>query len=112
MNYWLHRISHIAELSYPLLDKVFLTIGFSDFTHQEFIDKVLQDDWNYFNVQFQEMWGKVSRTTTFGDFSNSIREILSLFQVGEPFFVCEIKDGLEFSKMLLNAGINLLNTNL
>lgn len=40
MNYWLHRISHKAELSYPLLNKGFLTIGFSDFTDNEFIDKV------------------------------------------------------------------------
>lgn len=62
MNYWLHRISHLAELSYPLLDKGFLTIGFSDFTQKEFIDKVIEDDWSYFNGQFQEMWGKVPRT--------------------------------------------------
>lgn len=62
MNYWLHRISHVAELSYPLLDKGYLTIGFSDFTNSELIDKVLANDWNYFNGQFQEMWGTVPRT--------------------------------------------------
>ena len=39
MNYWLHRISYLAELSYPLFERGFLTIGFSDFTKKEFIDK-------------------------------------------------------------------------
>jgi restriction endonuclease Mrr len=61
MNYWLHRISHIPELSYPLLDKGFLTIGFSDFTNAEFIEKVLANDRDYFNKQFQEKWGKIPK---------------------------------------------------
>jgi hypothetical protein len=39
MNYWLHRISHHAEIAYPLLDKGYLSIGFSDFATQEFIKK-------------------------------------------------------------------------
>ena len=30
-NYWIHRISHIAEISYPLLDNNYLSYGFSDF---------------------------------------------------------------------------------
>ncbi|MFW5983084.1 MAG: restriction endonuclease [bacterium] len=93
MNYWLHRISHIAELSYPLLDKGFLTIGFSDFTKKEFIDKVLEDDWNYFNEQFQEMWGKVPRTRhnlwRFLKFSKG--DIVIVPSWG-TFFVCEIID--------------------
>lgn len=63
MNYWLNRITRLAELSNPLLEKGYLTIGFSDFTHyhKDFIDKVLDDDWNYFNGQFFEMWVKVQR---------------------------------------------------
>ena len=93
MNYWLHRISHFAELSYPLLDKGFLTIGFSDFTRKEFIDKVLEDDWSYFNGQFQEMWGKVPRTR------HNLWRFLK-FKMGDivivpswgTFFVCEIID--------------------
>lgn len=56
MNYWIHRISHIAELSYPLLNKGFLTIGFSDFTNDEIIEKVKAGDWAYFNEQFREKW--------------------------------------------------------
>lgn len=30
-NYWIHRISHIAEISYPLLDVGYLSYGWSDF---------------------------------------------------------------------------------
>lgn len=93
MNYWLHRISHHAELSYPLLDKGFLTIGFSDFTQNQFINKVLEDDWNYFNGQFQEMWGETPRTR------HSLWRFLK-FNQGDiivvpsrgSFFVCEIID--------------------
>lgn len=93
MNYWLHRISHIAELSYPLLEKGYLTIGFSDFTHEKLIDKVLEDDWNYFNKQFQKMWGKVPRTRhnlwRFLKFSKG--DIIIVPSWGS-FFVCEISD--------------------
>ena len=30
-NYWLHRISHEREVSYDLLEKGYLTIGWSNF---------------------------------------------------------------------------------
>ena len=44
MNYWLHRISLCAELSHPLLDMGFLTIGYSDFLQEEgIIEKILSD---------------------------------------------------------------------
>lgn len=61
MNYWVHRISHQAEVSYPLLNKGYLTIGFSALTDKMFIDKVLEDNWNYINSQFQEKYGRVPR---------------------------------------------------
>lgn len=45
MNYWLHRISHHAHISHPLLfDHNKLTIGFSDFSSQKFIDDVLEPE--------------------------------------------------------------------
>lgn len=45
MNYWLHRISHHAHVAHPLLFKSNkLTIGFSDFSSQQFIDDVLKPD--------------------------------------------------------------------
>jgi restriction endonuclease Mrr len=93
MNYWLHRISHIAELSYPLLEKGFLTIGFSDFTSQEFLEKVLKDDWNYFNRQFQEMWGSIPRTRhNLWRFLRFDKGDIIIVPSWGTFFVCEIID--------------------
>ena len=46
MNYWLHRISHLAELSYPLLEKGYLTIGFSDFSDELTINNVENNNEN------------------------------------------------------------------
>ena len=67
MNYWLHRISHHAEVSYPLLDKNILTIGFSDFANQGFINTILNDDsrekrWSTLEKGFDETWGCRPRT--------------------------------------------------
>lgn len=93
MNYWLHRISHVAELSYPLLDKGYLTIGFSDFTNKKFIDKVLDDDWNYFNNQFQEMWGKIPRTRhNLWRFLKFGKGDIIIVPSRGSFFVCKISD--------------------
>ena len=39
MEYWLHRISHEAEISWPLLEKGILTIGFSDLSDSDFLSK-------------------------------------------------------------------------
>lgn len=92
-DYWLHRISHTAELSYPLLDKGYLTIGFSDFTCKEFVDKVIKDDWNYFNEQFQEMWGKVPRTRhNLWRFLHFKKGDIVIVPSWGTFFVCEVID--------------------
>lgn len=37
---WLHRISYHKEVSYPLLDIGYLSIGFSDLAEPDFIEKV------------------------------------------------------------------------
>jgi len=76
MNTWLHRISHHAETSYPLLEKGYLTIGFSDFCQTDFIAKTVEEGWSYFNSVFQEEWGKTPRTRH------------SLWR-----FICEMKKG-------------------
>ncbi len=62
MNYWLHRIAHCAPLSYPLLDKGYLTIGFSDFAEKALIDKVLEGDRNHFDNQFKARWSRIPRS--------------------------------------------------
>src|SRR5690606_12203439 len=85
--------SHLAELSYPLLDKGFLTIGFSDFTYSEMVDKVLENDWNYFNTQFKEMWGNVPRTKqNVWHFLKKEKGIIVIVPSWGTFYVCEIID--------------------
>ncbi len=61
MNYWLHRISHHAEVSHPLLSKNLLTIGFSDFAYPSFIDDVLTGGWQAIETAFDEQWGERPR---------------------------------------------------
>jgi predicted Mrr-cat superfamily restriction endonuclease len=56
MNYWLHRVSHLEHVSYPLLDNGYLSIGFSDFSDKKFLEKVSEEDWDFFEKQFDEIW--------------------------------------------------------
>lgn len=93
MNYWLHRISHTAELSYPLLDKGYLTIGFSDFTDKDFIDKVITDNWKYFNDQFEYMWGTIPRTRhNLWRFLHFRKGDIVIVPSWGTFSICEIVD--------------------
>jgi len=62
MKYWLHRISYFANVSYPLLDKGYLSIGFSDFTDETFIKEVSESNWDYFEKAFKETWGNCPAT--------------------------------------------------
>lgn len=117
-NYWLHRISHIAEVSYPLLDKGYLSIGFSDFTNDEIIDKVLLNDWSYFNSKFQEMWGIVPRTRhNLWNFLNMKKGDIVIVPSEGTFYVCEIIDdrplliGETFSDGLKSWGGKQIATN-
>ena len=57
-GYWLHRISHCQETSRPLLEKGFLTIGFSDFSNPEFLDpeEFLRYGQSDFDAEFQVQW--------------------------------------------------------
>lgn len=92
MNYWIHRISHIAELSYPLLDKGFLTIGFSDFTDDEIIHKVKEGDWGYFNNKFKDKWGSIPRTRhNLWNFLRMSKGDIVIVPSWGSFFVCEIE---------------------
>jgi predicted Mrr-cat superfamily restriction endonuclease len=62
MKTWLHRISYHGETSHPLLERGYLTIGFSDFSNPEFISKACGQDWSYFQNEFLEGWGELKRT--------------------------------------------------
>jgi hypothetical protein len=57
MSYWLHRISYHAEVSHPLLDEGYLSIGWSDFSNNEFIEKVRTGDRVYFDSAIKNEWG-------------------------------------------------------
>ena len=60
-RYWLHRIKYLEYISYPLLENNYLSIGFSDFSEDTFIEKVNKCDWDFFEKQFDEIWGGRSR---------------------------------------------------
>ncbi len=62
MNIWLHRISHHAEVSYPLLEQGYLSIGFSDFSEKQFLNDILKNGWKNFEDYFNEYWGNTPRT--------------------------------------------------
>lgn len=64
MTIWLHRISYHSEISYPLLEKGYLSVGFSDFSDQEFIDSICTEGtgWNTFEEKFEQEWGSKPRT--------------------------------------------------
>lgn len=91
MNYWLHRISHHAEVSYPLLDKGFLTIGFSGLISDEIIDKVKLGDWDFFNGEFLRLWESLPRLrfNLWNFLSMSQGDIVIVPSWG-TFHVCEI----------------------
>lgn len=63
MNTWLHRISHHGEIAHPLLERGYLTIGFSDFSTLEFlsrnphfISRTCQEV-GYFDSTYEREWG-------------------------------------------------------
>ena len=92
-NYWLHRISHKKELSYPLLERGFLTIGFSYFTSKEFINKVFEGDWGYFEEQFLKVsWGKIRKHYLWRFLNQFKKGDIVIVPSWSNFFVCEIID--------------------
>lgn len=60
-NYWLHRISHHAEASYPLLERNLLSIGFSGFSTEGFLKRCV-NNWDTFEKTFEEEWGTKPRS--------------------------------------------------
>lgn len=53
-NYWIHRISHIAHISYPLIHEGYLSYGWSDFAEDGFIENVREKGWSYFEDRLAE----------------------------------------------------------
>jgi predicted Mrr-cat superfamily restriction endonuclease len=61
MQYWLHRISHLDFVSYPLLESGYLSIGWSDFSTKIFLKKSTNEDGDYFDNQITETWGNLPK---------------------------------------------------
>lgn len=81
MKTWIHRISHLAEASYPLIEKGFLTIGFVDFSELEFLEETQAGNWQHFETAFAEKWGSVPRTRY------NLWRFISEMQVGDTVLV-------------------------
>ncbi len=63
MSIWLHRISHHAEVAYPLLESGLLSIGFSDFSKPGFIKDICgENGWQSFEKYMDEEWGSRPKT--------------------------------------------------
>jgi Holliday junction resolvase-like predicted endonuclease len=61
MRYWLHRISWLDHVSYPLLEAGYLSIGWSDFSDKEFLEKSSEVNGKYFDKKFNEKYGYLPR---------------------------------------------------
>ena len=53
-HYWLHRISHEWEVSYPLFDKGYLSIGWRRFMDSDFTSCIQKDSYNWFEKFMSE----------------------------------------------------------
>lgn len=57
---WQHRISHEAEISYPLLEQGYLSIGFSDLLDTNLIQNIhTENGWQYLEQQMDKAWGHI-----------------------------------------------------
>ena len=61
MSIWLHRIKHHLEISQGLLKKGRLTIGFSDFATNEFLQSLESGGWQALEDAFTSKWGEEHR---------------------------------------------------
>ncbi|MGL6106688.1 restriction endonuclease [Romboutsia sp.] len=77
MNIWLHRISHCRDISYPLLENNYLSIGFSDFCENKFLEKTINGDWAFFEKQFINKWGEAKKTR------HNLWRFINRFQKGD-----------------------------
>ena len=93
MNYYIHRISHHAELSYPLLDRGYLSIGFSDFAEEDLIDQTQTGDWQFLDNRFQAYWGTLPRNrSTLKRFLSFQKGDLVLVPSSGTFSICLVTD--------------------
>lgn len=99
-NYWLHRISYEAKVSYPLLQKFgFLSIGFSEMLDEDNLINLLQDE----NINVEEKykaienfmsckWGRIpkSRYSLYNFLFKFKIDDIVIVPSGKEFFVYKI----------------------
>ncbi len=61
-KYWLHRISHEADVSYKLLEEGWLTIGWSDIANSGIEDKILAKKEEKFDKIIKKCYKHLSRS--------------------------------------------------
>lgn len=61
-QYYLHRISHEANVSYTLMRNGYLTLGWGEFSETDILDTVRNDDRNEFDKLFTDKGFKLSKS--------------------------------------------------
>lgn len=92
-KYWLHRISHEWEVSYPLFEKGYLSVGWRCFQKTDIIDRVRDGGDGAFN-RFMDDKNEKSRSRwnlwRFAQFSVGDIIVVPLFD--RQFAICEVKE--------------------
>jgi hypothetical protein len=57
MKTWLHRISYSLDASYPLLERGWLSIGFSDLATMDFIPNLIEKGMDFMDSRMDEAYG-------------------------------------------------------
>ncbi|MDH5680694.1 MAG: hypothetical protein OEZ36_03840, partial [Spirochaetota bacterium] len=105
-NYWLHRISHCSDVSHPLLEENYLSIGFADFCSDQILNTGFLTDWEAFEKEFErvsiDVWGCVkSHRSRFSlwRFVNSMKAgDWVIVPTYKKFHIYEIKSELLYPK--------------
>lgn len=100
-NYWLHRISYEWELSYPLLEKGYLSYGWNCYVKTKLLEETAKNGWTYF-AKFMENNNNSSRSRyslwRFLNFKKGDIVLVPLF--GGNFCICQIDgDVTEVTKL-------------
>lgn len=91
-KYWLHRISHEADVSYKLLEYGYLTIGWSDIANSGVENKILNNDETGFNEEVKKGYGELrrSRWSLWRFFQFKEGDLVVVPQWGGTFSVYEV----------------------
>ncbi len=107
-NYFLHRISHEWEVSYPLLDLGYLSIGWSQYCKSDLLSRIKTDGENGFN----EFMGEKNNTDRnrwnlwyFSQFKEGDYVVVPLFE--KKFGIYEVIDSPQSVLEIGNMDITL-----